>query len=261
MRASSRGSQAHAPRRVLSIMGREPLVRAPRTPEHLIAKATVAGTSIAVIDGSTRCTRRHSVSHQPSNLACQLQASVSVVRQRTLLYFTTFEFPLALSCKARQTDSQRCQLCYCHHHRCYCPRQTPRSSSGRCRRREIAVHAEYWRRRPLPASLTQTHPLGCSQTALVCEPYRWVAAVTTCSCRAAHNACTQAALLHLSSFPHALFLSSKRVPSSFHLKPARPNITNRIRYTVREHASPDHRPRALVVGPCYTTCNVKISTK
>jgi hypothetical protein len=189
-----------------------------------------------------------------SRYSSQLYASLA--RQRTLLYFHHPRVPTCPACKARQMGSQRCQLCYCHHHHYYCPRQTPRPSPGRCRRREIAVHAECWRRRPLPASLTQTLPLGCSQTALSVRTIPLGRRRHNCSRRAAHDA-------HL-PFSHVLFLSSRRVPtvSSFHcLKPARPDIATSIRFTEREHASPDHRLRALVVGPCYTTCNVKISTK
>ena len=97
-----------------------------------------------------------------------LQASASGRRQqRTLLYFISLEcrlasLPVARSAR-RDCDTASCAIAIniMDVHGSLQDEYPADAAYGK-----LAVHAEYWRHTSLPASLTQTLPLGCSQTAV-----------------------------------------------------------------------------------------------
>lgn len=156
----------------------------PPEPQAPSCEVTAAGTSITSAacchcgchcEMCGRASGDLAQSALESRLPCR-RARVAVVCSAYILLTTLFHHPgvpLSSRLQGRRNGTATLPtllLKYHHHyHYYYCPRQSPDWSTTRhlpLVRRRPSVHAEYWRRRPLPASLTQTLPLGCLQTAV-----------------------------------------------------------------------------------------------
>jgi hypothetical protein len=133
-------------------------LRALPTTSKLSCQRTMARMATA------KCTSADSV--QSARESRLLQASASGRRQqRALLYFTSLESHL---CRLQGRRDKTAML------PAVLLPSSSLTSAAVCKAKcpacavygKLAVHAEYWRHLSLPASLTQTVPLGCSQTAV-----------------------------------------------------------------------------------------------
>ena len=168
------------------------------------------------IDGTESC--KSADSAQAARESRLLQASVSGRRQqRTLLYFTTLECPLVLIDRPARRDGDAAAIAIIIISVRGGSLQTARP--GMCRIWEVSRPCRVLAPPFFACILDTDSPVGLLANSCECsEPYSWVAAVTTCSRRAAHKA---------GPLPIALTFPPSRaaiVPSQ-HIVPTRFNIT------------------------------------
>ena len=161
-----------------------------------------------------------------------LQASApAAVRQQHTLRSSISPSPTPTQCPPTRAGGSRqqgrrdhwrrrcCQLCYC------LPSLSPLMSAALSKPAYSVGMCRIWRvSRPCrvlapPSSaciLDTDSPVGLLANSCECsEPYRWVAAVTTCSCRAAHKAAPPAIIITVPVVSSLAELQSSHHPNTY----------------------------------------------